>query len=108
MRVGASPGQGNLVCATVHLSFFGAMWEGFLGALECSQASLLAYESYEESPPKSDTLPPHPGGFRSDFGEIAPRGSRPNENTGSEPGERFPTAVLKSSRAWSGGSDFSG
>jgi hypothetical protein len=44
-----APGaDGTLRCATTHLTVFGAILKGFLSALECSQASLLSTESYEE------------------------------------------------------------
>jgi len=39
---------GTLRCATTHLTIFGAILKGFLTSLECSQASLLSAEAYEE------------------------------------------------------------
>jgi len=39
-------GEGPLVCATIHLSFFGAIVRGMLKSLMCSQASLFSKESY--------------------------------------------------------------
>jgi len=40
--------DGSVWCATSHLTFFGAILSGFLSTLQCSQASLLAADSYVE------------------------------------------------------------
>jgi len=39
-------GSEQLVCATSHLSFFGAVMRGMMKSLQCSQASLFTVESY--------------------------------------------------------------
>ncbi|CAK0803138.1 unnamed protein product [Prorocentrum cordatum] len=40
--------DGSVWCATLHLTFFGAILSGFLSTLQCTQASLLAADSYIE------------------------------------------------------------